>query len=252
MACTQRQHRQPVETERDAARVGHGGERNQEILVDRIAHAIKPLLGVHFGNEAPALFGGVGQFAEAIGEFDPAGVQFEAFGKARIVVAGPGERGFGERVARQQRQPAMAEVRLDAGDDDLAEQVGPAIFGSNGNAEPGDGGSECIAIVQNRRQGDAGVAVEGFHQRQYLGLRKGIARHPAPMQRVIAAGDERGAAQGDAVGHDVGIGRVGAIPFDHGKFGRVQRARLAIAPHPGEIDNTGFTGGKQFLGGEFG
>ena len=56
------------------------GKRGEEVLVDRIALAIDRLLLVHVGGEAPALLGGVGQFAEGVGELDAAAIELEAFG----------------------------------------------------------------------------------------------------------------------------------------------------------------------------
>ena len=62
-------------------------ERGEEILVDRIALAVDALLLVHLGLEAPALLGRIGQFAEAVGELDAAGIELEALGDARIARA---------------------------------------------------------------------------------------------------------------------------------------------------------------------
>ena len=40
---------------------------------------------VHLVHEAAALFEGIDQFAEAVGEFHAADIKLEAFGHARIV-----------------------------------------------------------------------------------------------------------------------------------------------------------------------
>ena len=69
--AAQRQHHQPVEPQRDAAGLGHHRQGCEEILVDRIAFAIEPLLLIHLGGEATALLGRIGQFAEAVGKLDP-------------------------------------------------------------------------------------------------------------------------------------------------------------------------------------
>ena len=82
-----REHDQPVEAEGDAARLRHFGERRKEILVERVALAVDPRLLVHFGGEAAALLGRVGQLGEAVGEFDPAGIELEALGDARVARA---------------------------------------------------------------------------------------------------------------------------------------------------------------------
>ena len=74
----------------------HASERGEKILVDRIGLAVDALLFRHFLLESPALLGGVGEFAEGVGELDPAGVEFEALGDAGVAGADPGER----RLAR--------------------------------------------------------------------------------------------------------------------------------------------------------
>ena len=104
------EHHQPVEAERDAARLRHRGERREEILVERIALAVDALLLVHLGGEAAALLGRVGQLAEAVGEFDAAGIELEALGDARIARAGAGQRRLGDRIFAEERRPADAEL----------------------------------------------------------------------------------------------------------------------------------------------
>ncbi len=60
-------------------------ERSKEILVERIALAVDPLLLGHLPFEPPALLGGIGEFAKAVGEFHAAGIKLEALGDAPIV-----------------------------------------------------------------------------------------------------------------------------------------------------------------------
>ena len=55
----------------------------------------------------------------------------------------------------------------------------------------------------------------------------------------------------DAVGHDGVIGRIGTVPFQHGEFGQMQIAALAVAKHPRKLENLRFARGQQFLAGEF-
>ena len=62
-------------------------QRGEEILVDRIALAVDALLLGHLGLEAAALFGGVGQLAEGVGQLDAAGIELEPLGDARIAAA---------------------------------------------------------------------------------------------------------------------------------------------------------------------
>src|SRR5262249_61483240 len=45
---------------------------------------------------------------------------------------------------------------------------------------------------------------------------------------------------------------LGPIPFEHGEFGMMQRAALAIAKGAGELDDPSLAGRQKFLAGEFG
>jgi hypothetical protein len=54
-----------------------------------------------------------------------------------------------------------------------------------------------------------------------------------------------------AVGHDRIIGRIGAVPFQHGEFGKMQIAAFPVAKHPRKLENFLLSGGQQFLAGEF-
>ncbi len=76
-----RQHDQPVEAERDAARRRHRRQARQENPRRSDRLAIDALALVHRRREAAALFGGVGQFAESVGEFDAASIELESFGE---------------------------------------------------------------------------------------------------------------------------------------------------------------------------
>ena len=101
------------------------GERIQEILIERIALAIGGLFHSHLRLEATALFGGVREFAKAVGEFDSAGVELEAFSEAKIVVQRAREGGFFGGVFAQQRQASLPQLRFDVLDQNAAEEVGP-------------------------------------------------------------------------------------------------------------------------------
>jgi len=92
-----RQHRQPIETERDAARSRHLGERGQKILVHRITLAMDALLLTHSRFKARALLGHIGEFAERIGQFHPAGIELEALRHL-------GAAGLGARQRRQRQR----------------------------------------------------------------------------------------------------------------------------------------------------
>ncbi len=56
-----------------------------------------PLLG-HVGLEPAALLVGVGQLVEGVGEFDAAGVEFEALGDARVDWIHSRQRRLGRRI----------------------------------------------------------------------------------------------------------------------------------------------------------
>ena len=103
----------------------------------------------------------------------------------------------------------------------------------------------------NRRQQiDPGKALEGGRDRQQFGLGEGIG-HPAAKRESPDAGRlRRMRDHDDAVGHDGVIAGVGAIPFQHGEFGQMQIAALAVAEHPRELEYLGLAGGEQFLGRE--
>ena len=92
---------------------------------------------------------------------------------------------------------------------------------------------------------------EGLFAGEHFRFGHRIAAAALPAQRAVAAGRLRRPGQGEGVGDHRGPVCMGAIPFDHGEFGRMQRALFTIAPHAGEIDDLRFTGGQQFLGGEF-
>ena len=77
---------------------GIARERGKKILVERIALAIDALLLGHLQLEAAALLDRIGQFAEAVGELDPAGIKLEALGNARIAGCRPRQRRFDDRI----------------------------------------------------------------------------------------------------------------------------------------------------------
>ena len=54
-----------------------------------------------------------------------------------------------------------------------------------------------------------------------------------------------------AVGHQRLVRLAGAIPFDQREFRMMQRAALAVAEHPGELEDAALAGGQQLLAGEF-
>src|SRR5690242_21659258 len=90
------QHDEAVKTERDAGAIRQAVfERCQEILVNRIRLAIERLLFGLIREKSAALLLRVGQFAERIGDFEPADVKLEALAEPRV--AGLRTRQGGER-----------------------------------------------------------------------------------------------------------------------------------------------------------
>src|SRR5215510_2575121 len=84
MGCTGREHDEPVEPERNAARPRHDAQRADEIIIAWIALVVDVLLGVHLREQPSPLLVGISQFTKAVGEFDAAEKNLEALGHARI------------------------------------------------------------------------------------------------------------------------------------------------------------------------
>ena len=168
-------------------------ERRKKVLVDRIALAIDALLLVHLGDKAPALLGGIGQFAEAVGKFDAAAIELEALGDARIAGARPGQRGLGDRVFVEDRRAAQAQRGLDALHHHAAERS--AQLSSGAVRRPACDTAACSASrsvapsgAMRRQQVDAGMAREGFGNGQRApARRKGRPRGPEGKARPTPA-----------------------------------------------------------------
>ena len=164
-----RQHHQPVEAERYAAGLRHRRDGCEKLLVERITLAIAALFLVHRRAETTALFGGVGQFAKAVGELDAAGIDLETFGHARIGRLRPRQRRLGRRIFEQHRQPPLAQMGLDMLDQHLAENVRPGVI--TGDPYPPlcrlrKRGAITLAIPDRRQQINVGKAFERGCDRQ--------------------------------------------------------------------------------------
>src|SRR5690606_27768438 len=79
----------------------------------------------------------------------------------------------------------------------------------------------------------------------------GVAYTIAPAEGAGPGGGGRELQDLDAVGDHVAIGRTGAIPFEHGELGMVQRSALAVAPDMAEAGDAGLARRQQLLHGEF-
>src|SRR5258705_221590 len=64
------EHGQPVDPESDARRLADPPEGVQQLLVERVALAIEPLLERLIGLEAGPLLDRIGQLAEAVGQLE--------------------------------------------------------------------------------------------------------------------------------------------------------------------------------------
>jgi len=104
---TGRKHDQPVEAERYSAGGRHARERGEKILVDRVALAVDACLFRHLLLQPPALIGRIGEFAEAVGELDPAGIKLEALGETRIGRLRPGQRRLHRRIVAENDRAAQ-------------------------------------------------------------------------------------------------------------------------------------------------
>ena len=82
------------------------------------------------------------------------------------------------------------------------------------------------------------------------GSANGSAVAPAPGERPRARRLGRQRQQRRAVVHQRLVGRAGAIPFQQGELGMVQRPALAVAPDPGEFEDPRLAGRQQLLAGE--
>ena len=82
---------------------------------------------------------------------------------------------------------------------------------------------------------------------QPLGLGEGVGLAAAEAQG-LRAGLPRGDGEDfAAIVHQHFIRRAGAIPLQHGEFGRVQGAALAVAEDPGQREDPLFAGRQQLL-----
>ena len=92
--------------------------------------------------------------------------------------------------------------------------------------------SNASATVSRSRRGE-GSAVRSFHAA--AGSRRPWRPRPGSPRSPPSAL----------------VGLVGPVPLQHGELGMVQRPALAVAEHPGEIEDLRLAGRQQLLAGEF-
>ncbi len=233
----------------------HARQRCQKILVDRIVLAVDALLLRHLVFEPQALLDRVGEFAKTVGEFDAADVKLEALGDAWIARRPTRQRRLPGRVGLEDGGAADAELRLDALDQDAAENIAPAIVGGEADAGSRGGGGERLAVRlaagQRRQQVDAGETLERRGDAQPFRRRERVGRAAAKAPLPRSGRLRRKRENGRAVVHQRRQRLAGPVPFDQGEFRMVQRAALAIAKNPGEFDDPALAGRQQLLAGKF-
>jgi elongation factor P len=233
------------------------GQRGEEILVDGIALAVNPLFLVHLHFEAQPLLGGIRELAETVGELHAADIKLETLGQARIGRHGTRQGRLAAGIFAKDRRLLDAEPRLDGGDQNLAEDVGPGVILRDIKTGALGPGRQRVAVsLAGRGQGghqvDAGVIVESFGNRQALQFGARITAAVFVGERGNARGVGSQLHDGRAILDRGRVGLAGAIPFQHGEFGNVKRSALAVAEDPGEIEDAAFARRQQLLGGEFG
>lgn len=247
------QHHQPVKAQRHAAGRRHVFKGSDEILIHRIGLAIEKLLALHLGDETAALFGRIRQFAKTVGKLHAAGIGLKAFGKARIMRAGPRQRRFRDRIFVEMGQPFAPQMRLDLFRHHAGEDVRPAIIARDNNTcIPRRRRKHVAPAVNARGKIYACMNAERISGTQFFGRKEGINRNTTRGKRARARHLRRHADDRHRIIHDCGIGRMRAIPFQHRELAGVQFPALAVAPHAREIENARLTRRQQFLRGKFG
>src|ERR1043166_4107093 len=216
---------------------------------------MQPLLLRHFGFEAAPLLGRIGQLAEPVREFHTAGVKLEPLGNAWVMGGRPRQRGLGDRIFIKYGRPADAEIWFDPLDQHPAEHIRPGIVGSDPYPRfcRRRGERVAIGIVRRHRreQIDLGKAREGLRHGHSLRFGKWRRDAIAEGKPPRAGGVRGGSDQRRTILHDCFVGFLRAIPFKQRELGVMQRAALAVAEHPGEVENLPFACGEQLLAAKF-
>jgi len=122
------------------------GQGSKKILVQRIALTIDALLFHHFGVEAFALLGRIGEFAKAIGQLHTTGIKLEPLRKPGIGRLGPRQRRFDPGVIGKKGEMSLPQPGFDRRRQHLGENIRPAILGRDGKSPTPGAGGEKIAI----------------------------------------------------------------------------------------------------------
>ena len=119
------QHDQPVETEGDSGGGRHLRQRRQQRLVDRVDRLAAGGADPGLLLEPPALLDRVGQLAERVGQLEAPGVELEPLDDARIARVRPRQRAERRRPVEDERRPRPGQLRFDAIEEHLIEDVVP-------------------------------------------------------------------------------------------------------------------------------
>ena len=190
--------------------------------------AIEALLLGHVADEAAALLGGVGEFAEGVGELDAADIELEALGDARAPRAWAAPAPPRRSDSRRGWWPAEAEIRLDPLDHDAAEDVRPAVVVRDADAaaprRPRPGASRLPSAPSSvARRSMPAWRAKASATVSRSGSANGSAMAPRQEKRSTPAVRGGHGQQRGAVAHQRLVGRPGAVPFQHGELGMVQR-----------------------------
>ena len=197
-----RQHDEPVEAERDPGALRQAVfEGGKEILVDRVGLAVKRLLLRLITGEAPALLGGIGQFAEGVGEFEAADIDLETLGETGIAGAAARQCRHRQRVVVEDGRRAQAEHRLDPLEEDAEKERLPIIARMRRHPDFLCRGGQALDI-RSQRVGCGREKIDAAEFRERCGDAEPPPRQPrvrrsaTPDERfgagsVLAGADER-------------------------------------------------------------
>ena len=133
----------------------------------------------------------------------------------------------------------------------MSDQVSSSVIRTRALAAAASAARSPSPSVDRGQQIDPGKALECRRHRQQFRLGERIGRPAAKRKPPDPGRLRRMRDHDDAVGHHGVIARIRAVPFQHGEFGQMQIAALAVAEHPRELEYLRLAGGQQFLGGEF-
>src|SRR5690606_7483993 len=195
----------------------------------------------HFRFETPALLFRVRQLAEAVCKLHAAEIELETLSDTWISGLGARQRCLAHRIFSQNCRSRATKLRLDAFDEDAAEDVGPSVIRCHANAGCGSGLRQRVAVGHTAGRGgeevDARKLGEGLRYSYALRLRRTGYGQSAINEPLGSSDLSRHAEQSDAIVHEHLIVLAHPIPFQHGKLRVVQSAPLAVTENGRECEN---------------